>query len=407
MEKKYDYNSDEKKLFSDEIFDKNNNSSDNTNLSIPLKQKTKDIKNLSFEFENQNCQLIPKKINLIDINKKEEISNSLNDKNIDKKKINNTIRLTEKNIENPKKNNLIDENELYNKNLFENNSRNIYSLLNSYYKDIDINFKNDNINNNCKNFLRKNNFQKNQNKNKFPYPQYNMSNYIPYIPYSQYLNGSFIFNDNRFQSYYFPKNFFKINNEYNFYFINNINNYNYNFHNNENKNNKKKINKIEPKFFAINLENILKGIDTRTTVMIRHIPNKYSYKNILDEINFACKDKYDYFYLPLDSENNCNLGYCFINFIHPLHIIYFYNIFKSRKWLYYNSYKECDLTFAKYQGKCELNNNIGKNMGESEDKNENLMILEVKNPPKIDLFKQYYEIIKIYQPELLKEINWI
>ena len=141
--------------------------------------------------------------------------------------------------------------------------------------------------------------------------------------------------------------------------------------------------------------------------MIRHIPNKYSYKNILDEINFACKDKYDYFYLPLDSENNCNLGYCFINFIHPLHIIYFYNIFKSRKWLYYNSYKECDLTFAKYQGKCELNNNIGKKMGESEDKNENLMILEVKNPPKIDLFKQYYEIIKIYQPELLKEINWI
>ena len=46
-------------------------------------------------------------------------------------------------------------------------------------------------------------------------------------------------------------------------------------------------------------------------------------------------------------------------------------------------------------------------MGESEDKNENLMILEVKNPPKIDLFKQYYEIIKIYQPDLLKEINWI
>ena len=111
-----------------------------------------------------------------------------------------------------------------------------------------------------------------------------MSNYIPYIPYSQYLNGSFIFNDNRFQSYYFPKNFFKINNEYNFYFINNINNYNYNFHNNENKGNKKIA---KTRFYPIDLDKILKGIDTRTTVMIRHIPNKYSYKNILDEINFA------------------------------------------------------------------------------------------------------------------------
>ena len=405
MEQKFDYTQNEKKPSSYDKIGNNNNSSDNTNLStlsIPLKLKTKDIKNISFQLENQNFQIIQKK-------KKEEISNSLIDKNHEGIEKINEIKLNEKNKENSKKNNLIDENELYNKNPIENNNNNIYSLLNSYYKDIDINFKNDNLNNNCKNFMPKNYFQENLNKNNFPYPQYNMQNPIHYLTFmsdqNQYSNNPFITNDNRLQSFYFPKKVFTINNEYNYYFTNNINKYCYNFHNNEN--NKKTINNIESTFFKINLDNILKGIDTRTTVMIRHIPNKYSYKNILDEINVVCKDKYDYFYLPLDSENNYNLGYCFINFIHPLHIVYFYNIFKSRKWFYYYSYKECDISFGKYQGKCELNNNIGKNMGENEDKIGKLMIFEIKNPPKIDLFKQYYEIIKVYQPELLNEINWI
>ena len=235
-----------------------------------------------------------------------------------------------------------------------------------------------------------------------------MPNYIPYLPYieyqNQYSNNAFIFNNNRFQPYYFPENAFSINNEYNFYFTTNINKYSYNFHHNENKGNKKKIGK--QKFYPIDLDKSLKGIDTRTTVMIRHIPNKYSYKEILDEINIVCKDKYDFFYLPLDSENDCNLGYSFINFIHPLHIIYFYTIFKSRKWFYYNSFKECDLTYGKYQGIYELTNNIEKNIGK-DDKKLKPMIFEVKNPPKIDLFKKYYDIIKEYQPGLLNEINWI
>ena len=415
MEQKYNYNHNEKKSFSDEKLDKNYNSPDNTNLSFPIKQKTENVKNLTFELEKHNFQIIQKKTNLIGINKKEEISNSLNDKNdntIIKKIITNEIKLDLKNRESSKKNNLQEEDDLNNKNQFRNSGSTIYNLLNSYYKDIDINFKNDNINNNCKNFMRKNYFLENLNKNKFPYSQDNMNNSTPYIPYIDYQNqysntSQFIFNDNKVQSFYFPKNVFTINNEFNFYFTNNINKYSYHFHNKENKRNKKKINNMGPKFFSINIDNILKGIDTRTTVMIRHIPNKYSYQNILDEINVVCKDKYDFFYLPLDSENNCNLGYSFINFIHPLHIIYFYSIFKSRKWFYYNSYKECDLTYAKYQGKYELTNNIEKNMGKEIDKGKKPMIFEVKCPPKIDLFNQYYKIIKEYQPKLLNDVNWI
>ena len=305
-------------------------------------------------------------------------------------------------------------------NYFNEGNKNTYTLLNTYYKDIDLTFKNDNMNKG-KNFLHKDNFKEFINYNKYNNLNNNdisninnspnFSYYHPYNTYqNQILNNQMFFpyntiNNQGFQ-YFYPENAFTINNQTNYYFTNYINNYNYNFNVNKNKYNRKKEN-IEPKFFTINIDNILKGIDTRTTVMIRHIPNKYSYHNLLEEINTICKDKYDFFYLPLDSENNCNLGYAFINFINSLHIVYFYNIFKSRKWLQFNSFKECDLTFAKYQGKYELTSNIEKNMGKNEDKKRLPIIFEIKNPPKIDLFKKYYDIIKEYKPEMVNDINWI
>lgn len=302
-----------------------------------------------------------------------------------------------------------------NDNYINKDNNNDYNLLKSYYKDSDLNNKSNFIKNKRKNFLPKDYFKEmhnyneynnydNNSQNSFSYNAYPQINYQEQIPHNQNFFPYNNFNNQSFQ-FIFPENAFSINNQMNFYLTNNIKNYRYNFYLNKNKNNKKRKEYIEPNFFSINLDNILKGIDTRTTVMIRHIPNKYSYKNVLDEINTICKDKYDFFYLPLDSENNCNLGYAFINFIHPLHIVYFYNIFKSRKWLQFNSYKECDLTFAKYQGKYELTN-IERNLGKSNNKKRLPIIFEIKNPPKIDLFKKYYDVIKMYRPELMNEINW-
>ena len=120
-----------------------------------------------------------------------------------------------------------------------------------------------------------------------------------------------------------------------------------------------------------------------------------------------CKDKYDFLYLPIDSENNCNLGYAFINFINPLHIVNFYLTFKSRKWLCFNSFKECDFSFAKYQGKAELTSNFAKNMNKSDDERRIPMVFLIKNEPKIELPKKYYEMIKEYNSKYLNAINWI
>ena len=319
--------------------------------------------------------------------------NKINDSNSkDKKKdLDEINKITKKNYK-------ADKNEFNHINNLVKNDKNIYTLLNSYYKDANLNFKNDKINNKGKNFLNKNIFQESSNNSiSKTYNPYHYSN-------NNIINNNIYLNNYHNLSNIFPGKTFIINNQYNNYVLNKYNYYNYYKYKNKYF---KRNNNIEPSFFAINLDNILKGIDKRTTIMIRHIPNKYSYQNLLEEIDMVCKDKYDFFYLPLDSENNCNLGYAFINFINPLHIVYFYNVFKSRKWLQYNSYKECDLSFAKYQGKNEITSNIERNMGKNGDKRKLPMIFEIKNPPKINLFKQYYEVIEKFRPELLNDINWI
>lgn len=52
--------------------------------------------------------------------------------------------------------------------------------------------------------------------------------------------------------------------------------------------------------YTVNIDNIVEGKDSRTTLMIQNIPNKYTGKRLTSEINKTSKDKYDFFYLPID-----------------------------------------------------------------------------------------------------------
>ena len=307
-------------------------------------------------------------------------------------------------------------------NMNNDNNQNVYSLLNSYYKDIDLNFKDNKVKNPGKNFQLKNRFQEsnsytpnnNTNDNNINNSQNNSQYNYPFMPYYYYPNLYYMNNNNQNNNFSYnndksnSENVLSINNHINYHLSNNINYYNYNFNRNKFKQSNKYTNdNNEHKLYIINIENIIKGTENRTTVMIRHIPNRYSYQNLQDEINIVCKDKYDFLYLPIDSENNCNLGYAFINFINPLHIVQFYEMFKSRKWLYFNSFKECDLSFAKFQGKGALTSNFEKNGNKTIDKRKIPMLFEIKYPPKIDIPKKYFEMIKEYKADFLKEINWI
>lgn len=51
-------------------------------------------------------------------------------------------------------------------------------------------------------------------------------------------------------------------------------------------------------------DQVIEGKDKRTTIMVRHIPNKYNSATMLEEVNALFKGKYDFFYLPMDFEVN-------------------------------------------------------------------------------------------------------
>lgn len=64
--------------------------------------------------------------------------------------------------------------------------------------------------------------------------------------------------------------------------------------------------------------------DPRTTIMIRNIPNKYTIKELSEEIDQRFGNTYDFLYLPCDIKNQCNVGYGFINFLSTQYLADFY-----------------------------------------------------------------------------------
>ena len=89
--------------------------------------------------------------------------------------------------------------------------------------------------------------------------------------------------------------------------------------------------------FDVNVAMI--GQDPRTTLMIRNVPNKYTIKDISEEIDMEHANTYDFLYLPYDQKNSCNVGYGFINFISSEYLKQFYSSFNNTRWLKFRSEK--------------------------------------------------------------------
>ncbi|XP_047066293.1 protein MEI2-like 4 [Lolium rigidum] len=106
--------------------------------------------------------------------------------------------------------------------------------------------------------------------------------------------------------------------------------------------------------YELDVERIVCGEDSRTTLMIKNIPNKYTSKMLLTAIDENHKGTYDFIYLPIDFKNKCNVGYAFINMISPEHIVPFYKIFHGKRWEKFNSEKVASLAYARIQGKSSL-----------------------------------------------------
>eukprot|EP00913_Durusdinium_trenchii_P003196 g2956.t1 len=77
-----------------------------------------------------------------------------------------------------------------------------------------------------------------------------------------------------------------------------------------------------------------------TTAMLRNIPNKFSQKALLEEIDAeGFSGLYDFFYVPMDVRNKTNVGYAFINFLDPADMSRFSQHFEGYRFRNHNSGK--------------------------------------------------------------------
>ena len=79
---------------------------------------------------------------------------------------------------------------------------------------------------------------------------------------------------------------------------------------------------------------------------------------LLELIDKHHRLQYDFFYLPIDFKNKCNMGYAFLNFVHSVYIVDFFMRFDSEKWPTFNSDKICKIKYGRIQGKYALENNF-------------------------------------------------
>eukprot|EP00210_Caulerpa_lentillifera_P000530 g512.t1 len=111
----------------------------------------------------------------------------------------------------------------------------------------------------------------------------------------------------------------------------------------------------DPAQFQFNLAEVKSDpAAARTTLMIRNIPNKYSQKMLLEVLNKRYSGRFDFFYLPIDFKNRCNLGYAFVNFVDAGTTVEFYKEFHTKSWEEFNSKKVCEITYARVQGRESL-----------------------------------------------------
>jgi len=91
--------------------------------------------------------------------------------------------------------------------------------------------------------------------------------------------------------------------------------------------------------------------DDILTVMMRNIPNKYTQKMLIDEVNeVGFNGTWDFLYLPIDRESGANKGYAFINFLRPDYAYAFKRAFNGKQMALFKSNKIVNVTPAAIQG---------------------------------------------------------
>ncbi|GAA5981029.1 hypothetical protein JCM11641_001434 [Rhodosporidiobolus odoratus] len=125
---------------------------------------------------------------------------------------------------------------------------------------------------------------------------------------------------------------------------------------------------------VLNFERIERGLDMRTTLMLKNIPNKLKDLEVMSFIDEVVGRAYDFFYLRCDYSNDCNVGYGFVNFTSTSALLTFTKARLGTRWNVCGSDKLCIMSFANIQGKASLINHF---------KNSSVLDQEENRRPKL------------------------
>lgn len=102
---------------------------------------------------------------------------------------------------------------------------------------------------------------------------------------------------------------------------------------------------------SVDLHELLDERKPKTTAMLRNIPNRYTQTTLLQVVDAAgFSEAYDFFYLPMDTQNRTNVGYCFINFTNPAGLQKFISTFAGYSFNDHSSSKIARVSPAHIQG---------------------------------------------------------
>ncbi|ORX39804.1 RNA recognition motif 2-domain-containing protein [Kockovaella imperatae] len=111
-----------------------------------------------------------------------------------------------------------------------------------------------------------------------------------------------------------------------------------------------------PEQNVVKRERILSGLDPRTTVMIKDVPNKLSRNELIGILNDVVPGGFDFVYLRFDFKNHCNVGYAFVNFVSVKSLYEFHVAKVGKRWNLFSSEKVLQICYATIQGKQALIN---------------------------------------------------
>ncbi|GAM86847.1 hypothetical protein ANO11243_048670 [Dothideomycetidae sp. 11243] len=101
---------------------------------------------------------------------------------------------------------------------------------------------------------------------------------------------------------------------------------------------------------SVEISAIENGTDVRTTLMLRNLPNRLTFWDVKKVLEYSSKGVIDFLYVRVDFGSGLNVGYGFVNFIAPEHIVPFLKTSVGRPWPGFESNKVLEVSYATIQG---------------------------------------------------------